>query len=393
MNIAKKIFKLLVIFFIIGFVLAYLMDKGITQLFFLSLGMIPWYLYPLGILFTFYLTLTIHELGHLLSFVFQGVKIRALYLTIFVFVKEGKRFKFKVKPKLWILLGGLVIPDLPKIESKEDYEKTVKIFRNALISAPITTISYMIFSIVLFLIGMIFLDASVILGLIILHMILVVLISSVYIYTFKLHTDSLYGDYVAYHKMKEDPIFTFAQVSQYTEFSTKTSDSEKRFIFDMAKDILKVTPKLNDIMIQHILLYYLDGIIKQDYELDDVVESKIKNIQMHAFVCSEQGLLAFHEIILHDYKIGDIEKAYQKYEEVTKLKRKSINHQFVTYLNHKTAHQIHLSYHQSFLENKHNIFIGDHWIFEPVIDPYQSTLEDLRPLPFLVYECIVDLSE
>jgi len=389
----KKWSIALVVSFIFGFVLSFFMDQGITTLFFSSLKEIPWYVYILGFILVFYLTLTIHELGHLISFKVQGVKIRALYLTIFVFVKENEKLKFKIHPKLWVLFGGLVIPDLAKIESKEDYENTVKIFRNALISAPITTIIYMILSILAFLLSMIFMDASLLLGLIILHMIYVTLLSSLYIYTFKLNTQSLYGDVVAYRKMKEDPIFTFAQISQYTEFSSETSEKEKRFIFDMATDILSVAPKMNDFFIQHILLYYLEGIIKQDYPINAVVESKINQINMHAFVRNEEGLFAYHEIILHDYKLKNVEKAYDKYDKVSQLQRKKIDQQLTIYLNHKTAHQIHLKDHQQFLENKQNIYIGDHWIFEPVIDPYQAYLEDLNKLPFVVYACEVALQE
>ena len=393
MKFVKKILKFALIFFVIGFLLSFLIDQGIFSKFFHALGEIPWYIYPLGLIVTFYLTLTIHEFGHLFSFLLQGVKIRALYLTIFVFVKEKKKIRFKVYPKLWVLLGGLVIPDLSKIETKEDYDQTVKIFRNALISAPITTISYMGLSILGFIIAMIFMNPSLGLGVIILHMIYVSLLSILYIYTFKLSTQSLYGDFVAYQKMKDDPMFTFAQISQYTEFSSMESEKEKRFIFDYATNLLKVAPKMTDLFVQHILLYYLEGITKRDYPTDPVVESKIKQINIHSFIRNEQGLFAFHEIILHDYKLKKVEEAYDKFEHVKKINRKKIDHKLITYLNYKTEHQINLCDHQSFLENKHNIYIGDHWIFEPVIDPYQAYLEDTNKLPFVPYLCEVTFEE
>lgn len=393
MKFAKKILKFALIFFVIGFLLSFLIDQGILSKFFHALGEIPWYIYPLGLIITFYLTLTIHEFGHLFSFLLQGVKIRALYLTIFVFVKEKKKIRFKVYPKLWVLLGGLVIPDLAKIETNEDYDQTVKIFRNALISAPITTISYMGLSILGFMFAMIFMDPSFGLGIIIMHMIYVTLLSILYIYTFKLSTQSLYGDFVAYQKMKDDPMFTFAQISQYTEFSSMESEKEKRFIFDYATNLLKVAPKMTDLFVQHILLYYLEGITKRDYPTDSVVESKIKQINIHSFIRNEQGLFAFHEIILHDYKLKKVEEAYDKFEHVKKINRKKIDHKLITYLNYKTEHQINLCDHQSFLENKHNIYIGDHWIFEPVIDPYQTYLEDTNKLPFIPYLCEVTFEE
>ena len=157
----------------------------------------------------------------------------------------------------------------------KDYDQTVKIFtQKCMIQTGITTISYMGLSILGFMFAMIFMDPSFGLGIIIMHMIYVSLLSILYIYTFKLSTQSLYGDFVAYQKMKDDPMFTFAQISQYTEFSSMESEKEKRFIFDYATNLLKVAPKMTDLFVQHILLYYLEGITKRDYPTDSVVESK-----------------------------------------------------------------------------------------------------------------------
>lgn len=393
MKLVKKALKFLVIFFIIGFLVSFLYHQGSLSLFFTSLGMVPWYIYFLGFIITFYLTLTIHELGHLFSFVLQGVKIRALYLTIFVFVKENKKIKFKIHPKLWVLFGGLVVPDLGKIESVEDYDQTVKIFRNALIAAPITTITYMVLSILLFIFSMIFMSPSVILGLIILHTIYVILLSSLYIYTFKLSTESIYGDFVAYQKMKKDPIFTFAQISQYAGFSTKESDKERRFIFDYAVKLLKVSPKLSKVLVQHILLHYLEGIIKYDYPSDSVVEFKLDQINYRSFTKNEQSFYTFHEIILHDYKLKQVEKAYLRFDYVNDYRFSNVDYKLIKYLSVRTGHKIHLVYDQEFLENKHNTYVGDQWIFEPIIDPYKDYLDDTIKLPFVPYLCPVIFEE
>lgn len=389
----KKALIFVLCFFIIGFVYALFVNLGVIHTFFTSLSLVPWYIYILGVIFTFYLTLTVHELGHLLAFVFQGVKIRALYLTIFVFVNDKKSVRFKIKPKLWVLLGGLVIPNLHPIENQEDYEKTVKIFRNALIAAPITTITYLSLSIFTFILGMLFLKPSLWLGILILSAIYTSLLSALYIYTFGLSTENIYGDFVAYKKMEKDPIFTFAQISQYTSFSTFESKDEEAFIYQKATDILKVAPNLNDFFIQNIMLHYFEGILKHDYPLDEVIESKLRNINMNQFIRHEQGLLAYHEMIRHDYKLKDVESAYRKYEQVKLIKRKKIDEKLINYLNHRTAHQIHLEDHQAFLENESNFYIGDNWIFEPVLDPYQDFMDDKEKLPFIPYLCEVELDK
>ena len=108
-----------IIVFLIGIIYTILIYNGIWFKLTSGLESLALIGYFLWFLFAFYFTLTLHELGHFLAFYFQKVKLRAIYLTIFVFYKNEKGWHFTIKPKLWILFGGLVVPDLGEIRNKE----------------------------------------------------------------------------------------------------------------------------------------------------------------------------------------------------------------------------------------------------------------------------------
>src|SRR5690554_1605505 len=160
-----------------------------------------WFVYGLLV---FYITLIFHELGHFIAFKVQKIKLRALYITIFVFYKTKEGWRFTIKPKLWVLFGGLVVPDLELIEDDKTYHEIAKKFAISLITAPIVTISLLGFTIIMFILTVIFSTNSLWIGTISIMTFYVILLSALYIYTFKLSNQNFYGDFVAYKKMKDD---------------------------------------------------------------------------------------------------------------------------------------------------------------------------------------------
>ncbi|MFA5526449.1 MAG: site-2 protease family protein, partial [Acholeplasmataceae bacterium] len=108
--------------FVLGFIFSFLVYNGYWYRLIDGLKTLRWYHFFMWLILTFLITLIIHELGHLFAFVFQGVKIRALYLYMLIVYKTKKGWRIKLKPKLWFLLGGFVVPDLDDIVSDENYE-------------------------------------------------------------------------------------------------------------------------------------------------------------------------------------------------------------------------------------------------------------------------------
>ena len=138
-----KLIYYLIIAFVWGYLFTAMVYNGMWSNFLIGLRALKWWIYPLGFMASFILSLTIHELGHFFTFLFQGVKLRALYILIFVFYKSARGWRMTVRPKLWVLLGGLVVPDIDDITDDKRYDEIIRKFAIALIAAPIVTIVYM----------------------------------------------------------------------------------------------------------------------------------------------------------------------------------------------------------------------------------------------------------
>ncbi|MBN2300539.1 MAG: site-2 protease family protein [Acholeplasmataceae bacterium] len=378
----------LIIFFI-GFFYTTLIYNGIWFKFTEGLGSLSIIGYFLWLIFAFYFTLTLHELGHFIAFHFQGVKLRAIYLTIFVFYKDEKRWHFTIKPKLWVLFGGLVVPDLGEIADEDAYQTLNHRFSNSLIIAPIVTISVLIVSILTFLLVLILGSNTHLLGIITINTIYIVLLSTLYIYTFKLSNPMFYGDFVAYKKMKSDPIFQLAQLTQYTMFSLRDSDKTIRFLWDKSRDIVSKEPLSSSIFYIMVVTNYLDGILKMDYEIDPLIDDKLKKMNLSSLCRTEQGLSLAYDLCFYEYKNKNPEQAYQKFELIQRRANQKLDKKMLTYLRNKSAHIMHLEDHEAFLKDKENLYIGNAWIFEALIKPHEMLEAYHKKLPYVEYSCPV----
>jgi hypothetical protein len=360
--------------FLLGMFYTFLVYQGIWQTITRGLASIPFWAYPLWILFSFYFTLALHELGHFISFYVQGIKLRALYLTIFVFRKTEKGWSFIIKPKLWILFGGLVVPDLGEMKTEEDYDHVTKAFSNSLITAPIVTI-VVLFSSLLSTILLILLSSSYpLIGIFILNTIFVTLLSVLYIYTFTLSNPMFYGDFVAYKKMKEDEIFRLTQVSQYTMFSLNDSDETTLFLWNKSKELLKKTEINTSLFHTMLISNYLEGIIHMNQMLDEEVDRKISKLHIGNYLRSEQGLVLAYDLAYYHYIKKDVKMAYQLFNDIQTRKIKKVDVKMLEYMKRKSMHIMHIEDQTDFLNQKENLYIGMSWLFDSLFDPYDTLM-------------------
>ncbi len=372
--------------FIIGFVFTYLVYIGLWTRLIDGFSNVPFWLYLLLIPIVFYITLTLHELGHLIAFRVQGIRIRALYLTVFVFYKDEKSWHFKFVPKLWVLFGGLVVPDLPQIKNEEEMNQVVKKFAISLMAAPIVTISVMSLSILVFFFTWVFSSFVLWFGIITIFMIYTTLLSILYIYTFKLNTKHLYGDFVAYRKMKDDPLFQFAEIYQYLSFSL--SEDHHSYIYQKAQSLIEAQPKLNhQIFLIVTIMAYLDGVIHQHFPNSDTIYQRLSSLPIKRFVTSEEGLTLVYNLAEYEYFLGHVENAYQIVDVAAKQAGKRIPIKMKDYLKNRTEHVLHIAYHDEFLNDNENIYIGQGWLFEAISDPYEAAKKEHKKLPFQIYAC------
>jgi len=392
----KKIKLGVLYFFIFSFLLGmfytYLVYAGIWSTIAKGFQSIPFWAYPLWIIFSFYFTLALHELGHFISFYVQGIKLRALYLTIFVFRKTEKGWSFIIKPKLWILFGGLVVPDLGDIETEEDYDHVSKAFSNSLMTAPIVTITILFLSLVTTVLLVLYSTRYGLIGIFLLNTIFITLLSILYIYTFTLSNPMFYGDFVAYKKMKEDEIFRLAQISQYTMFSLKDSLNTSIFLWNKARDLIKRTDLNSSLFHTMLLSSYLEGIIHMEQPIDEEVDLKISKLHIGNYLRSEQGLVVAYDIAYYHYIKKDVKKAYQLFEDIQTRPFKKIEPKMIDYMKKKSMHVMHIEDQTEFLNHKDNLYIGMSWLFDSLFDPYDTLHEQHEKLPFAPYFTEVNLT-
>lgn len=385
--------QFLIFSFFVGVIFTLLVYVGIWQKFILGLATISWWEWILYLIVTFYVTLTLHELGHFIAFYLQKIKLRALYLTMFVFHKTKKGWRFTIKPKLWVLFGGLVVPDIDPIEDEKTYIDVSNKFANSLLAAPIVTISFLVFSNIVFVLSMIFSSNYTWVGFITVFNFYTILLSSLYIYTFSLSNQLFYGDFVAYKKMKEEQVFRFVQINQYLSFGLNDKNEFIPFMWEKSKTLIKENQIQHTMTHTMLLMTYLEGIIYEGQTIDLDIDAKIKNISVSIFARSEHGLMTLYDICLYHYIQGHVSEAYELLDKIMDKQAKSISEKVKTYFAIKAKHVMNIVYDEPFLNNKENYPADQSWIFAPIMDIYKDMDILHKPLHFQTYETIVHLEK
>ena len=313
--------------------------------------------YLLWFFMTFYLSLTIHELGHFFSFVFQKVKLRALYITIFVFHKTIKGWRFAIKPKLIVLLGGLVVPDFGDVKNEEEYNKVVNKFSKALIAAPIVTISFLVITIIAFFLSMFLIPNLTWIGISYLIMLFAIPINLLFIYSFTLSNPMFYGDFVAYKKIKTDAIFALSMIIQYSIFTLTDSEESDHYLWEKSKNILRDIQITSSQFHTMILLNYIDGVIRREESFDHEIDIKINRIPIRRYLNNEQGLNLVYDIVCYHYFNGNVDRAYKLYDDIQKLVSDKLDEKMLSYYKNKYMHILNIEYQDQFLSNKDNYYI------------------------------------
>lgn len=387
------IFILLAFAFLVGFIFSFLVYQGYWYRFVDGLKTVAWYMYFLMIIITFFVTLIIHELTHLFTFVFQGIKIRALYIHMLIMYRSPKGWRIKIKPKHFSLIGGFVVPNLPEIKDEQTYHNVIDKFRNALITAPYATIIFFILTILLWIVSIAFDFSASFIGFWSVFSLWTTIFSWLYMKSFKLSHKSFYGDFVAYDKMKNDDVFQLIQMVQYTGFSLESSTDTQFFLHQRITDMLVDKPIRQKIFDQILLLSYIDGVTSSGYQDHDIVHQKIKNYPVNPLFNHEQGVIVFYEIASYLYACGHVDLAYQRLDMIKEKDIKNVDQQTLLYLRYKYEHQLHMCYHDLYLHEHEDEVFKQQRLFEDLID--KKALIDLvhKPYPFLEWSTPIPFEE
>lgn len=332
----------------------------------------PIYIIILIIVLTFILSVTLHEFGHAISFIINGIKMRGIIFVNFLLIKENNKWKFKIIRNK--SLGGIAIPKITNIKNEKEFLQIQKSFAKALLAGPMASI---VSWIALTLIGLIIINNSTNLSLnsgIWVFIITLAIITFFIVFSSFFKNDMVIGDFPAYKTAKNNKYFTGMQLYNYGCFSSNPEKSRKENIYlrEFIIKELKEKYEKKDFhwftlsMVDTILVEYLSGFLK---ELPRVVEDYIDLILKKPNILSdikrtqEKEIMYFH-LIMYLYRNENTkERAFLLYKDIKKLIKPDTPKR--EYLFNQVEHMLGVSNNEKFLRDNKNIVNTDmHFIFK-----------------------------
>lgn len=377
-----KIIKTIIAAAIISFLISIFIHNQLIYKLRIGSSLIPWYAYLFLILFNFFLIILIHELGHLFSFVFSKIKIKALLVLIFI-LKKDKKWKLQIKLKNIKFIGGIVIPNLTAIKTEEEYLDLKTKFRKALIMGPITSITYSILLAIVLLVIWFFTNNQVLIA-ILFYSFLVTTIMTLLIHkSSKINYKNLYGDYVAYEKFSEEK-FSLMQITQYLGFSDFDSLESNQFMYKKIESYFTSNSPSYQLFDVALVSYFISYFVKLKYEKSEVLEKTIKYYNINTLASKSDNLELAYLISSYYYYIGDVEKSYQLFNVISSIESKNESEKR-DLLKLQYEHMLHIKDNEKLILGKREFVKSELGVLEAVfnIDDYMQELT--LKLPFREY--------
>lgn len=368
----RKISKLTLISIAIGGVLGALIAIFGDRINIIGFVSPPIYIVILIAILTFVLSVTLHEFGHAISFIKNGIKMRGIIFVNFLLIKEEGRWKFKVIRNK--SLGGITVPEIMHIKDEKEFLEVQKGFANALIAGPIATI---ISWIILTGVGLVIINTSTnvnVSSAIWVFIIALTIITFFIIISSFFKNDMIIGDFPAYKTAKKDKYFVAMQLYSYGYFSSNAEKAREENVYlrEFIIEKLKVKYKEKNFhwytlsMIDTILLEYLSGFLE---ELPIIVEDYINLILKNHNILSdikrtqEKEIMYFH-IIIYLYKDESTRaSSFVLYEDIKNITKPNTPKR--KYLFKQVEHILGISNNEKFLRDNKNIINSDmHFIFK-----------------------------
>lgn len=306
---------------------------------------VAWYWHILIFIGVIFITLALHELTHFLVFVLMGYENDMLIVFLFCFYKHQGKWRLKIDPKLMILGGGLVWPDLGVIDNNEDFEKARKAMYTSLLSAPLFTA---ISGVLPLLIGLLFLHKTFIIPI----GVYLFIVSMFYTYVSTLESGEIVGDFKAYKRVKSDVVFSQLLLLQYTDIS----NYQYRYLETYLKENTYYTK-----VTRAFFAYLLEKNIFYEDEIDMFLYEKVLSIvnnpyQFQNFLSNEEGIILAQHIIFFLHKANHQADSLMFYDTFKKhIETAKTKDVYKQYLIKQTAHLIKLSDESAYINNPKNM--------------------------------------
>lgn len=350
MKFFKK-YKLL-IFIIISFILGFLLGPLIHDGFFiiyLNSFKIRWYYHIIMFFSTLFLTLALHELTHLISFVLSGFKNEAIIILFLLFYKNtNNKWRMKIDFKLLLLGGGMVMPDLGEINNDDDYNKALKAMRTSLIAAPLFTL---ISGLLFFLIAIVFFYYN---KIVVPLSFYILLFSLFYTYLSSKESNQVYGDFKAFKRIKERSSLSTLFILQY---ANKLTPYLKNELYEH----LNVMPINQDFISLAFFNALLDEAIFELDELDFFLYERVYyyvlNPTRFSRLCSNTSNFGLcQSIIFYLDKLGFSTDAIRLSNTLlNRIDKSGLSDKSKLYLTNQTIDLLNLANHKDYISNPKNI--------------------------------------
>jgi hypothetical protein len=327
-----------------------------------------WWAHILIVLATIFITLAVHELTHAFIFSINKIKIKAVYLFMFMFIRKGKCFTLKVNPKLLLLGGGLVVPKLPPITNDDELDVVKDKLAKSLIAAPIVSIIFGFLMFIIFLL-LLFLSPSLpLISYMITSTFTILILTVLVIIASSASNEMAAGDFVAYNKVKNEPDYLLQVISSYIHFNEEAKELSQEYLLNN-----KITYLLNHGLNYNIVTYsyiidYLEAVIFENYKRNHVLENQILSLNRNILNRTNEGISVLFLISYLHYISGDDVKTFELLTFLEATDNPKVSEKHLTYELKKAHHLLNISDELDFLKNKKNLEIGLNWIFEPLFD-------------------------
>lgn len=386
----KSILIIIVAGAIVGFTMSVLINNGLWSSLGTSLSKLNIILYFVLPVFFFFIVILVHELGHLFSFLFSGIRIRALFVLVFIIKRDfDNKLKFEIKWSNIKLIGGLVVPNFNEITTEEEYKKIEKKFAKALIDGPIASVVYLILSIASFLLVWILTVSYFWIAFLFIHLIVVTLMTILVLMSSMISTDNMYGDFAAYGKFKKDEKFVLAQINQYSGFSLRCTDLTHDFMFNK---IIDYYTKNNNTSSTIFDISLLGSYIVHNYHMDIVdisLDELLNSYSINSLSISQHGLELAYLISAYHYKKGDVARSYEIFNLIQVYNNRHVSSEKKEILFKQYQHLININNNEEYIELNKDLYLEDIELLEPVINTEEIIKQAKFKLPFVEYYSVV----
>lgn len=357
--IVKTIFVIIGMMF--GFFIGIISARGIKIPF--EFIAPPAYLTIMILVITYIVVIGIHELGHFISFVRNGIKMRALFITIFLIIYENHKWRLKIRPNNITAFGGIAIPEVMPVKDEEQFKRLQQAYARAILAGPITSIiAWLVLSLAI--VPMIILGQNIYINsILIIFMLSITGTTLLIIIASLLKNEIAVGDFPAYSLAKNDRFFLAMQLYQYVLFSSNPETNRRKNTFlkgiiceGLVEKLKKEDTHIFTVnIIDAFLVEYLAGFSELPKVVSDYIDFFLKNPELirQSKASEAVQLLRFHIIgwLYRDENTRD--RAMGLYDEImAEMGRKT---PVQKYLIKQIEHIMGIADNSKYLENINNI--------------------------------------